>query len=256
MKIMQALLWLLLIAIGSQDVIAANRYRSVSKQLRTRRKTHSKKNIATKFRIAPKSSGEDKNSALKYLPKLRNYVKSVNISPKKRLIRKDQRRRKSSRHNFLSKKLHRVKRTHLLTQNQEAEKIFSWPVDPKNFWMSSPFGPRTIRGKEGFHGGIDLAAPTGTDVYAAAAGKVIESRYSSGYGNFIVIAHDNGYKTRYAHLSRSHARIGHLVQEGDLIGKVGATGRIVKRTSSSSGAHLHFEVYRNGAWVDPIAYMR
>lgn len=93
---------------------------------------------------------------------------------------------------------------------------------------------------QGIHGtnGVDLGAPSGTAVYAAAAGTVIVAKggggYNGGYGNYIVISHDNGTQTLYAHLS-SLAVSGGVVAKGELIGKVGNTGR-------STGNHLHFEV--------------
>ena len=183
---------------------------SISGQKQT---TVARKNLEAQLRTFQKVAGKTESTALKYLPKLREYVAPVNASVKKGQQKKKRstqitRRRRSP----LRAKTATVSRTRsqkrplrkMRQRSQEQpEKIFSWPVDPKNFWLSSSFGPRTIQGHSGFHGGIDLAAPTGTDVYAAAPGKVVEAKYSSGYGNFIMIAHADGYKTRYAHLSRS-----------------------------------------------------
>lgn len=230
----------------------------------TKNSENARKSLKTRLRTFQKVAGKTEGTALKYLPKLREYVEPVNASVKKGQKKKSRtknvnRRRipvpiKTSAVSRIRTQKRPVKRTRLRAQEQ-SEKIFIWPVDPKNFWLSSPFGPRTINGRSGFHGGIDLAAATGTDVYAAASGRVVEAKYSSGYGNYIMIAHADGYKTRYAHLSRSLVKTGQRVGAGHLIGKVGATGRVVKRSSSSSGSHLHFEVYRNGKWVDPIGYI-
>ena len=100
-----------------------------------------------------------------------------------------------------------------------------------------------------------MAAPKGTPVVAAASGTVIEAKYSPGYGNFIVIKHPGGYKTRYAHLSRILSKIGQRVRVGQLIGKVGATGKVTKNKSSKSASHLHFEVYVNGKRENPFRYL-
>jgi murein DD-endopeptidase MepM/ murein hydrolase activator NlpD len=97
------------------------------------------------------------------------------------------------------------------------------------------------------HLGVDYAAPTGTPVWASAAGKVIECARKPGSGNTIVIQHGNGLNTRYYHLSRfaSGMRAGRQVRQKELIGYVGTTGL-------STGPHLHFSVTRNGAFVDPL----
>ncbi|HRK42704.1 MAG TPA: M23 family metallopeptidase [Gemmobacter sp.] len=115
--------------------------------------------------------------------------------------------------------------------------------------MTSKFGPRlhpilkTMR----LHAGVDWAAPTGTPVQAAAAGKVVHAGDGRGYGNLVVIAHEGGIETRYAHLSRFAPGItqGALVQAGQPIGAVGTTGL-------STGPHLHFEAHRAGTPIDPM----
>lgn len=94
---------------------------------------------------------------------------------------------------------------------------------------------------QGLHGknGIDIAAPNGTPIYAAADGIIIVSKnngaYNGGYGNYVVISHDNGTQTLYGHMTRTAVDTGASVRQGDLIGYVGSTGR-------STGNHLHFEV--------------
>lgn len=98
------------------------------------------------------------------------------------------------------------------------------------------------------HEGIDLGAPTGTPVYATGTGLVADQKPQSGYGIQIVIDHGFGYRTRYAHLSKSLVRPGQLVKRGELIGEVGSTGR-------STGPHLHYEVIYRGRPVNPINYI-
>ena len=87
------------------------------------------------------------------------------------------------------------------------------------------------------HKGVDLAAPTGTQIHAAAAGKVLIARngYNGGFGNYVVIQHPNGTKTLYAHMSRLGTSTGAQVEQSSVIAYVGSTGR-------STGPHLHFEV--------------
>lgn len=94
------------------------------------------------------------------------------------------------------------------------------------------------------HAGIDYAAPTGTPVYAAQAGNVSFASQAGAYGNLIKLLHGAGTETRYGHLSAFNVRQGQAVEKGDLIGRVGSTGR-------STGAHLHYEVRVNGKPVDP-----
>ncbi|MBW8369172.1 MAG: peptidoglycan DD-metalloendopeptidase family protein [Arenimonas sp.] len=108
---------------------------------------------------------------------------------------------------------------------------------------SDPFG----RGRA-HHAGIDIDANTGDPITAAAEGVVSFSGVRSGYGNVVEIDHGNGYKTLYAHNSRNLVRAGDVVRAGQLIGKVGSTGR-------STGSHLHFEVMLNDRQVNPRQYL-
>lgn len=116
--------------------------------------------------------------------------------------------------------------------------------------LTSNFGMRThpVLGGRRAHKGIDLAAPTGTPVYATADGLVQMAKWYSSYGNYIQIGHGNEMETRYAHLSRIVAVEGSWVKKGDLIGYVGSTGR-------STGPHLHYEVRIAGEAVNPVPYM-
>jgi murein DD-endopeptidase MepM/ murein hydrolase activator NlpD len=114
-----------------------------------------------------------------------------------------------------------------------------WPV---NGVVTSGFGMRWGR----MHEGIDIAAPCGTTIRAAAAGTVIYAGWMDGYGNITVIDHGNGLATAYAHQSAIYAGGG--VSQGQAIGAVGSTGH-------STGCHLHFEVRVNGSPVDPMGYL-
>ena len=115
----------------------------------------------------------------------------------------------------------------------------AWPLRAP---VGGPFGPRGT----GFHPGIDLPAPTGTPVGAAAPGRVIFAAYDrSGYGNLVEVAHGDGVVSMYGHLSAVSVRVGQSVATGTRVGRVGSTGE-------SSGPHLHLEVRVRGAAVDPV----
>lgn len=99
------------------------------------------------------------------------------------------------------------------------------------------------------HNGIDVAAPSGANIIAAASGEVITSEYSSSYGNYVVINHGSGVTTLYAHMSVRKVSKGAKVSQGQTIGLVGSTG-------ISTGPHLHFEVSLNGTRQDPQSYVK
>ncbi|ANY18893.1 Murein DD-endopeptidase MepM [Tsuneonella dongtanensis] len=115
---------------------------------------------------------------------------------------------------------------------------------------SSGYGMRShpVLGGMRAHKGIDLAAPTGTPVYATADGTVGKAEWFSSYGLFVSIDHGAELETRYAHMSRLAVGPGERVRKGDVIGYVGSTGR-------STGPHLHYEVRVAGQAVNPIPYM-
>ncbi|HEY8391429.1 MAG TPA: peptidoglycan DD-metalloendopeptidase family protein [Capillibacterium sp.] len=126
---------------------------------------------------------------------------------------------------------------------------FIWPLPVKGR-ISSPFGERMhpILKEKRFHSGIDIAVSSGTNVLAADRGKVLISGWNGGYGYYIAIDHGNGLSTAYAHNSRLLVKEGDLVAQGQVIAKSGSTGL-------STGPHLHFEVRKDGAPVDPLAYL-
>lgn len=116
--------------------------------------------------------------------------------------------------------------------------------------LSSGYGMRThpvLGGRRG-HNGIDLAAPTGTPIYATADGIVSRADRFSSYGLYISIEHGAQLQTRFAHMSRLAVAAGDEVKKGDVIGYVGSTGR-------STGPHLHYEVRIDGRPVNPMPYM-
>ncbi|MDE7115399.1 MAG: M23 family metallopeptidase [Muribaculaceae bacterium] len=123
------------------------------------------------------------------------------------------------------------------------------PINIKDFTMSSGYGVRRdpIYGSSKFHTGLDFAAKTGTPVFATADGKVTEAGRQSGYGNCIDISHGYNYLTRYAHLSEILVKPGQEVKRGEMIGKVGSTGK-------STGSHLHYEVRFKDEPQNPVNY--
>ena len=122
---------------------------------------------------------------------------------------------------------------------------FAYPL-PKEYRITSPFGMRVhpVSKTRKMHNGIDLAAPSGTNVLAAGDGVVIIAGWWGGYGNTVVIDHLNGFWTLYAHMSKISVKDGDDVKTGKKVGEVGNTG-------VSTGAHLHFEVRKDEQPVDP-----
>lgn len=116
--------------------------------------------------------------------------------------------------------------------------------------ISSRFGSRTspTEGASAYHRGIDIAVASGTPIVASAAGKVVTATYSSSAGNYVMIYHGNSLYTVYMHASKLAVSEGTEVAQGDVIAYVGSTG-------VSTGAHLHFGISINGAYVDPLNYV-
>ena len=119
-----------------------------------------------------------------------------------------------------------------------------WPAQG---WLTSTMGPRVdpLTGTSDYHNGLDIAGDKGQPVYATAAGVVTQAGYSGAYGNLIVIDHGFGLETRYGHLSGFSINTGDHVKRGEMIGRLGATGR-------TTGAHLHYEVMANGRLLNPL----
>jgi murein DD-endopeptidase MepM/ murein hydrolase activator NlpD len=126
----------------------------------------------------------------------------------------------------------------------------SWPV-PGHTRISSGYGNRThpVLGGTRFHSGIDIPAPSGTPIVAAASGRVIMSQYSGSYGNVVTIDHGNGVSTLYAHNSKNLVSVGQQVSAGQRVALMGSTGM-------STGPHLHFEVRQNGSTTNPTSWLR
>ena len=126
---------------------------------------------------------------------------------------------------------------------------FIWPC-PASSRITSGFGGRSspTEGASSNHQGIDIGAPTGSDILAAAEGDVVVSTYSSSAGNYVMINHGGGVYTVYMHASELLVSVGEHVSQGQVIAKVGSTGY-------STGPHLHFGVRLNGTYVDPRSYV-
>lgn len=127
---------------------------------------------------------------------------------------------------------------------------YLWPLSGYRS-VSSPFGWRNcpFHGRE-FHSGVDIPAPSGTPIKATKSGVVIVSTYGSSYGNYVVVAHSDGGRSLYAHMSSRSVSAGQTVSQGQTIGAVGTTG-------SSTGNHLHFELWMGNSQssrVNPVAY--
>jgi murein DD-endopeptidase MepM/ murein hydrolase activator NlpD len=126
--------------------------------------------------------------------------------------------------------------------------MFDWPLRGR---ISSPFGTRvhpTFRTKS-FHSGMDIAAPQGTPVKAAAPGEVLFEGWMRGYGRVVIIDHGRDYSTVYAHMSSAQVREGAIVKAGSVVGTVGNTG-------VTTGYHLHFEVRVGSAAKNPLDYLK
>ena len=126
---------------------------------------------------------------------------------------------------------------------------FHFPL--RHFQVSSLFGPRInpITGRNSMHGGVDLAAPEGSEVYAVKNGVVMDLGEDPVLGKYIIIAHENNMLSLYGHLSSISVDLNEELQSGNFIGRVGSTGQ-------STGPHLHFEIRQNGQSRDPARLLR
>ncbi len=125
---------------------------------------------------------------------------------------------------------------------------FVWPAESSRR-VTSPFGNRKKPNAKAtsYHRGIDIGAPSGSNVLAAESGTVVTAGYNSSYGYYITINHGGGYVTLYAHNSKLLVSKGQSVSKGQVIAKVGSTG-------NSTGPHVHFEVMVNGTYKDPMSF--
>jgi len=134
-------------------------------------------------------------------------------------------------------------------QLQAAVTPAGWPVH--GGWMSSNFGLRNdpFTGRRSLHRGVDIASPMGSSIMAMGDGVVTWAGPRTGYGNMVEVNHGQGYSTRYAHASAVLVKVGDVVSRGDVVAKVGSSGR-------STGPHLHFEVLKGHQQVDPVGYLQ
>ncbi|MBR5534325.1 MAG: peptidoglycan DD-metalloendopeptidase family protein [Ruminiclostridium sp.] len=123
--------------------------------------------------------------------------------------------------------------------------LFLWPVRGT---ISSDYGYRFIFGETNFHQGIDIPAPTGTAINAAADGVVAFVGERGTYGNLVILSHPGGFQTYYAHCSQLLVKAGDTITQGQPIAAVGSTGR-------STGPHVHFEVRYQNSPIDPLLYL-
>lgn len=127
---------------------------------------------------------------------------------------------------------------------------FTFPLPANVYRITSYYGNRKdpYTGKTAYHSGYDFACAKGTKIYAADSGTVVIAKWNGGYGNCVTINHGGGIMTLYGHCSELLVTAGQKVSRGDVIAKVGSTGR-------STGNHLHFEVRKNGSVIDPSPYI-
>jgi murein DD-endopeptidase MepM/ murein hydrolase activator NlpD len=137
----------------------------------------------------------------------------------------------------------------LVDRDLEAEFMPSgMPV--RSGFMASNFGTRIdpFNGSRAFHAGVDFDGNKGTDILTVASGVVIFAGRHPSYGNMIDIDHGNGYVTRYAHNDKNLVKVGDVVTAGQLVAKMGSTGR-------ATGSHLHFEVWFEGKAINPKKFV-
>jgi murein DD-endopeptidase MepM/ murein hydrolase activator NlpD len=128
---------------------------------------------------------------------------------------------------------------------------YLWPMLTATYRLTSPFGWRSdpIHGTRAWHAGMDMADHVGSPVTSAADGIVTYAGWRMGYGTLVEIKHENGFSTRYGHLSKALVKEGDRVNAGDLVALSGNSGR-------STGPHLHFEVRKDGNPLNPLAFIK
>lgn len=126
--------------------------------------------------------------------------------------------------------------------------LFRRPIHGR-YRLTSYFGwrPSPFTGRRSWHGGLDMACPSWTPIYAGMDGRVAEIGYNNTYGNYVIINHSSGYRTLYGHMvvRTNDVKVGQYVTTGTIIGRVGSTG-------NSTGPHVHFTVYKNGRMINPL----
>ena len=120
-----------------------------------------------------------------------------------------------------------------------------------SYWVTSKFGTRIdpFKKTKAIHKGIDLASMSGNKIRTQAAGRVTRAEFVNGYGLMVEVDHENGFKTKYAHMQSMNVQKGDTLEKGDVVGEVGSTGR-------STGPHLHYEILYRGVPVDPMPFMQ
>lgn len=141
-----------------------------------------------------------------------------------------------------------VSRNSNSAQASNSASDFDWPVEGK---ITSGYGNRRhpVSGRSDFHNGVDMAAPHGTRIRAAASGTVSFAGWMGGYGRVVIIDHGNNYETLYAHNSQVLVNEGQRVNRGSSIARIGTSG-------VATGPHVHFEIHQNGSHQNPMNFLR
>jgi murein DD-endopeptidase MepM/ murein hydrolase activator NlpD len=144
----------------------------------------------------------------------------------------------------LQSRLHDVR---YMVERRNALAAATPSIWPAHGWLTSRMGARQdpLSGGDDFHAGLDIAGEKNQPIYATAAGRVSQAGYQGAYGNLVIVDHGFGLETKYGHLSSFSVRPGQTVKRGDVIGRLGATGR-------ATGYHLHYEVRANGRLLNPL----
>ncbi len=126
--------------------------------------------------------------------------------------------------------------------------VFANPMSGEDFVYTDMYGNRILNGSHDFHMGVDFSADAGTPIHAADGGKVTVAGWNGSYGLCVIVKHSNGYETLYAHMSKVSVSVGDAVEKGDVLGKVGQTGK-------AYGEHLHFEIMIGKQRFNPMDFI-
>jgi murein DD-endopeptidase MepM/ murein hydrolase activator NlpD len=137
----------------------------------------------------------------------------------------------------------------ILSTCVRSNSLLSQPLNRMKVTSGYGYRIHPIRGFSRRHTGIDLKAPHGTPIFAAASGVVVKAGYYSGYGKYVKIRHNKSIETAYGHMSQIIVRSGQSVRQGQIIGYVGCSG-------SSTGSHLHYEVIKGGSFINPLSFVK